>query len=352
MNNQLKQNFISLVTIDSISQEEEKLKKFIQKKFSKRGIYFKEDNYGNLYYSNKHSELLLTAHLDTVEPGRNIKVVQKNDLLCSEGSTILGADNKAGLAVIFTLLENLSVEALSKIEVLFTIREEQGLLGARNFDIHLLNSPFGISLDKSNFNFGECMITGSDAAEVFELIFKGKSFHSARQMPDYNPLNLFIKTFSNLLIGPLGKETSFNIGKISGFQQLNSSPEELHIFGDIRSSSKKKIDAFYQNVNKNIKESKMNVEYEIKREVVTDNFLLDKDKPGYEAILELLVKLHYKPAILKRGSITDASVLSSKGLNTFLLSCGVYNTHQTDEYVLWPEMEKAYEFLDLLIKKF
>lgn len=347
----LVKNFQKLAGINSISGEEAVLREYIIFRLTRKGIAVRVDLAGNLFVPRPKAKMLLTAHLDTVEPGRGIKASEVDGRLISDGTTIVGGDNKAGLALILSLFENLSASELDRTELLFTVNEEKGLIGIRNFETELLNSKFGISFDKSGEKFGEYIGVGGNQAEIFNIILSGKANHSARPVPELNPINAFLDIFSDMRPGFIDIDTTFNIGNITGFKQENSTPQELIIKGDIRSRNKRKVEDFYRNLQIRIEKYSGKVQIGIKRELVSQQYRLNNKTPGYATLVKVMAKLGYVPVIESAKSITDASILSANGIPTYLLSCGVFNAHSVSEYVEISEMEKAYAFLSQLVKE-
>jgi len=349
--NDLINNFIKLAEIDSISSEEFRVKKYLKQRFSKMKIKVETDNFGNMFVPCKNAKLLLTAHLDTVEPGRNIKVSIKNGKLISNGTTIVGGDNKAGLSLILTLLENVSKNDRNKMEVLLTVREEQGLQGSKNFEYKKINSKFGISFDKSDQKFGESIVVGANYAEFFEMKFIGKSAHASRPNPSLNPLNLLFDLFSKFKPGFIYKNSTFNIGQISGFKQTNSSPGKLTVIGDIRTTKRTLANKYIGNIKKFIKNHNSKVGVSIKRVVISKGYILSVNDAGYREITASLREQGYSPKLTNVGTITDAVVLSSEKIPTYVFSCGVYNTHKTNEHVVIDELIQAYKFIKYFVTK-
>ena len=143
--------FLELVRIDSPSGEEEVIANHLAEKLSRLGLAVEPDAIHNLVarLPGRGQPVMLAAHMDTVMPGRGIRPVVQDGIIRSDGSTILGADDKAGIAII---LETLAVLAESgqphpPLEVVITVQEEVGLNGARSLDRSRLESQLGISLD-------------------------------------------------------------------------------------------------------------------------------------------------------------------------------------------------------------
>src|SRR3989344_7957314 len=126
MRDRLIQTFYNLVKIDSPSGGEEEIIKFVVKKLTDAGCKVYVDSAGNVLAKCKGrgEPVLLSAHLDTVEPGKSIKPKRKNGFLVSDNTTILGADNKAAVAVMLDSLSQVAEGGRRSVEVLFSVREE------------------------------------------------------------------------------------------------------------------------------------------------------------------------------------------------------------------------------------
>ena len=173
------QTFCDLVQIDSPSGEEEEMAQEMIGRLEKLGLETKRDDYGNIVASDgREHPILLSAHLDTVEPGRGIKPSVKGDSIISDGSTILGGDCKAGISAILEALESVIEDGgdYHPVELAFTREEEIGLVGARNLDFSLLTAKEAIVFD------GEgpvSQITSSSPTYIgFDIEITGRSAHA------------------------------------------------------------------------------------------------------------------------------------------------------------------------------
>lgn len=141
------QTFLDLVQIDSLTFNEGGVAEYVAERLKNLGIEVEIDSAGQKVGSNTGNviaflpgsnapTILFIAHMDTVSPGENIKPRIENNLIKSNGQTILGADDKAGIAIILELFQTVLENNLSHggIEAVFTIAEEKGLLGSKNLE--------------------------------------------------------------------------------------------------------------------------------------------------------------------------------------------------------------------------
>ena len=176
----LAEAFKLLTEIDSISKEEGVLAARIREILLSMGAKIWVDNAGeriggdtgNLIAKFKGNTsvppLLLNAHMDTVEPGRGVKAVLKNGTFTSDGTTILGADDKSAIAILLETLSVLKENNLTHgpLEVVFTVCEEIGLLGAKHLDFSLITAKYGFAVDATDT---EGIVTRAPSANHLEL---------------------------------------------------------------------------------------------------------------------------------------------------------------------------------------
>jgi len=182
--------FIKYVKVDSLSKNEAKFMKLIRKELAAMGIRSVEDNAGkriggdsgNLYAFIKGNakgapRMLLNAHVDTVMPGENIKPRIRNGRIFSDGTTVLGADNKAGVAVIMEVIKTLKERKIQHgdIDVLFTVAEELGLMGSKFINKKLLKADFGYVLDGGDV---DKVINKAPSQDSIEIKITGRAAHA------------------------------------------------------------------------------------------------------------------------------------------------------------------------------
>ena len=224
----LSHNFIKFVQIDSISREEAQIADVLTTMLEQRGATVTMDdagkviggNCGNLVAKFKGTvdaePLLLSGHMDTVEPGRGVKVVFENGVFRSDGTTILGSDDKSALAIIFEVLDIIKEKQLPHppIDVVFTVAEEVGLLGAKAFDLSMIDAKIGYILDSTD---RDGIVTRAPAANRFTIKIHGKDAH-AGAFPEngINAISVASRAISGLQLGRIDSETTCNIGMIHG----------------------------------------------------------------------------------------------------------------------------------------
>ncbi|MBI3290441.1 M20/M25/M40 family metallo-hydrolase [Candidatus Microgenomates bacterium] len=356
----LLQTFLELVKIDSPSGEEEAMVVEMTKRLKKLGARVEKDSYGNVIakFSSLQREeniepIILNAHLDTVEPGRGIKPKVKGNKINSDGTTILGADDKAGLSIV---LEALTCAVERKVshppfEVVLTLGEEAGLLGAMNLDYSKITARHGVSFDGhgpvSNVTISAPGYNRVDATII------GRSAHAGVEPEKgISAIAIAAHIISRLKTGRIDEETTANIGLIEGGQARNAVAERAQFKGEIRSRNVEKLEKHthhfkevFENVMANYDEAKL--ELEIKREF--DPYHFGEDHPVIQKILAVFKKLKIKPSLEPTGGGSDVNIFNSHGIEIVDVGTGAYELHTTREYLNIKEFVEAAKFCYALI---
>jgi len=343
----LKQIFETIVKIDSISEEEEKMRNFLMQFLKEKKLNFKVDKVGNLFvyhYQKNQKPILLVSHMDTVEPGKNIKPIFDGKYFKSDGTTILGADNKAFLAVILSLLQKQEIYKKS-FEIIFSVKEETGG-GIEFFPFSWVKSKWGIIFDNANPVGG--IVLRSSFIINFYIDFIGKAAHASTPQKGKNSLIAAVDFLKKIKLGFTDKkETTINIGLLKSGTSINTIPETTQLKGEIRSYQKKLFEKNLKNIeNKAVFFAK---KHQIKIKFKTDGFC-----PGYEfkendslvkMVCQKIKQTGIKPKFYYYSGISDANILNDKGIKTVVLSDGVENPHTTKEKISLESLKKMEEIL-------
>ncbi len=363
------ENFKRLVEIDSISKDEKKVCAYLVNQLKSLGAQVEVDragenvggNSGNIIAfisgDRRCAPILLSAHMDTVEPGRGIKVVRKGDNLSSGGDTILGADDKSAVAILLEVLTVLKENQLSHgpLEIVLTICEEVGLLGAKHLDYHKLKADFGYVLDSRDV---DGIVTQAPSANRLEIIIAGKAAHAgAEPEKGINAIVVAGRAIADLKIGRIDSETTCNLGLIAGGIATNIVPNQCIIQGEVRSHDPEKLDQVTETIRIHFQKS---VEEYRKKGI-------DKDLPSLEFKVEKdFERLHIPPdhpsVMLARkaasslgralivktsGGGSDANVFFQHGIITGVLGTGMQAVHTLSENI---NLQDMYNSSELLLK--
>lgn len=174
--------------------------------------------------------------MDTVVPGNGIKPSIEDGYIKSDGTTILGADDKAGLAAMLEAITVLKEENIAhgKIEFIITVGEESGLVGAKALDSSLVTAKFGYALD-SDGKVGDIIVAAPTQAKVNATIY-GKTAH-AGVAPErgVSAITIASRAISKMPLGRIDEETTANIGRFEGGTQTNIVCDRVDILAEARS---------------------------------------------------------------------------------------------------------------------
>ena len=336
--------FFDLVKIDSPSGKEEAMSIYLQKWLKKNLFNYKIDKVGNLYATNNKSgvPLLICAHMDTVQPGENIKPVIKKGVIKSDGKTILGADNKAALATIMAAVEE---NGDRNLELLFTVKEETGG-GVEHLPFEWIKSKHALVFDSSKPLGG--IVMRSPFIYNFDVQFKGKSTHASTPEMGINAFTPAFQALSSLPVGTLdNEETTINIGLIKGGTGINTVPDSIHIQGEVRSYDKILFETHLKTIKKTVKKY-------AKKYKTDATFTLNGYCAGYshtkntafiKQIDAMYKNIGLKTMFYKYSGISDTNVLMEHGIETVNLTDGTKYSHTTNEEIAINDLIKLGEIV-------
>ncbi len=349
--------FLELVQIDSPSGEEEAMVVEMTKRLKKLGAKVERDSYGNViaYFSGRLGvePLMLNAHLDTVEPGRGIKPKVKGNKITSDGTTVLGADDKAGLSVLIESLTVLKESGVKHVplEVVLTLGEEIGLFGAKNLDYSLISAKTGISFD-GHAGVDNITIAAPGLHTVNATII-GRSAHAGVEPEKgISAIQIASRIISQLEIGRIDEETTANIGLIEGGSARNAVPERAHFKGEIRSRNKEKLDrhiAHFREVFDKVMADFDQAKFELEIVNEAGPFNISETDAIIERIFRICRKLKIKPRLEPTGGLSDVNIFSEHGLQMVDVGAGAHDLHTKREYLDIKEFVEAAEFCYALI---
>lgn len=357
--------FIQLVKIDSTSLYEREMADVLKIKMIKEGISVKEDdtarkiggNAGNLICNirgNKNAPpILLMAHMDTVTPGIGKKPVLEGNIIKSDGTTVLGGDDVAGIVCI---LEAVRVLKEQKIEhgdicIVFTVAEEIGLLGAKNLDFTAISAKYGFVMDLG----GEIgfVATSAPTQNTFNIKITGKAAHAGIEPEKgISAIEIAASAISKMKLGRIDDETTANIGTIKGGEATNIICENIEIQAEARSGANEKLKTQTEHMMSCFKEAAK--KFGGKVVFKTENLYPAYNINDGEDIVSILKNASQKVGIeLKLGQTgggSDTNVINSCGIKAVNISVGMDNVHSVKEQINVGDLVKATGFLISIIQ--
>ena len=359
--------FLELVQIDSETKYETEIAKVLKKKFSELGVEVFEDDTtaqsghgaGNLICTLQATKdgvdpIYFTSHMDTVVPGNGVKPSIKDGYVVTDGTTILGADDKAGLAVMLEVIKILKEKSIphGMIQFIITVGEESGLVGAKVLDPSLLKAKFGYALD-SDGKVGNIIVAAPTQAKV-KAVIHGKTAH-AGVAPEkgVSAITIAAKAVARMPLGRIDAETTANIGRFEGGKQTNIVCDRVDILAEARSLINEKME---QQVRK-MKEAfegaaeEMGGKADVEVQVMYPGFKYGEGDHVVEVARKAAAKIGRSCELQNSGGGSDANVIAGFGIPTVNLAVGYEEIHTTNERMPIEELHKLAEMVIAIIEE-
>ncbi|MDX2084061.1 MAG: M20/M25/M40 family metallo-hydrolase [Candidatus Melainabacteria bacterium] len=343
------QQFIQLVPIANPSGKEDTLRQYVSNCLHALGLTQQSmDAMGNLLVrvpgNPSQPTLLLSAHLDSVPPCEGIQPVEdvhphtRRSIIRSQGNTILGADDKAGIAVILHLAKQLAAENFAHnapLELLFSVQEEIGLLGARALDTQQLVAKMGYALDGDG-HAGLIFTAGASQRHLY-IRCQGRAAHAGMD-PEVgtNAIVMAATVCQALPQGRIADDTTANIGTIEGGQALNIVPDTATIRCEIRSHRYDALDRLVLQAEEVVAKAQYAFPNgQIHLEVLDryPRFALVQEAPVIARAQKALRQTGLTPHTTPMAIGSDAHWLNHYGIETVVLGMGFYHSHSLGEYL-------------------
>nr|WP_281365818.1 M20/M25/M40 family metallo-hydrolase [Paenibacillus phytohabitans] len=351
--------FMELVRINSETRNERRIADVLKEKFSTLGLTAVEDDSqertghgaGNLFVTwpadsgVSAPKLLFTCHMDTVVPGQNIKPSLGEDgWITSDGSTILGADDKAGLAALFEAIRVIQEQKLphGQIQFVITAGEESGLMGARAMDPAHLDADLGFALD-SNGEVGAIAIAAPTQARVTMQIF-GKSAHAGVNPEDgISAIQVASKAISAMKLGRIDNETTANIGKFAGGGPTNVVCDHVQLDAEARSIVQEKVELQIASMREALETTARDngAQSEFRSEIIYPAFSFNEHDPVVQLADRAITSLGLTTRLFASGGGSDANVFNGLKVPTVNLAVGYEDIHTTKERIKAEDIVKV-----------
>jgi len=335
--------FLGLVRIDSPSGEEAAIAQELSARLRGLGLAVELDGMNNVVarLPGRGNPLLLAAHMDTVRPGVGVKPVVRDGVVCSDGTTVLGGDDKSGVAIILEAVECLVEGKLPHppLEVVLTVQEEVGLLGAKGLDQSRLRAKTGISFDCGGAP--GTVVVDTPTHDSVSAVVHGKAAHSGTRPEDgVNAILVAAEALVSMPLGRIDEETTANFGTIRGGTATNIVPDLVELRGEARSRQLAKLEAQTAAMVGALKDAAehhgASVEVDVKREY--DGYTLTDADPIVAALMDACRAVGVEPRLLPTGGGSDANIFNAAGIQVANLSPGMSKVHTTEECVAVSDM--------------
>ncbi len=373
--------FMHLARIDSPSREEAAVAEWIKKRFEAfRGCTAAFDasmdktgsQCGNLIIHIDGTidapPLFFNAHMDTVEPGRGINPLFDGTVFRTDGTTVLGSDDKAAIAILLEVISGIREQNIphGPIDIIFTVCEEIGLLGAKALDTSLVRAAAGYALDTTD---PDVLINRAPEAVRIAVDVTGRAAHAGiNPEAGINAIQIASRALAGIRLGRIDHETTANIGIIHGGKATNIVPELVHIEGEVRSHNSESLrkvqdaitgtfireaDAYHRDARKEgMKQGTPEPPF-VQTEVLNDYpaMSVQEDHALAKTAQRAARAAGRRLRLETTGGGSDANILNSKGLDTLILGIGMQNVHTTSEFILLEDMIKTAELVEKIIQE-
>lgn len=346
----LKQTFIDLMKIDGIYPYEQKVIEYVKSRFSQFSIPLTEDSFGNLiiYIPGTGEPVMYSTHLDIPEPAPNVKWIEEGTRLTSDGSGILGADPKTGLAILIEY----TIDAFQKnsneqrsVEIVLTRGEETGLLGAINLDYSKVTSKMGLVLDEDGPVTQ--VVTQAPAYVRIDANFLGKIVHPREPELGINALRVATEALHQLPWGYARDGVTWNVGLFQSGTARNSVPGSASFKAELRSYNTQHAVEEGERVERVCQAAadKHQAKLKLERVLEFEGYELKRDHTLFQRLENVFQLMNLKPNYFSTFGGSDANVFNAHGIRTVPIGSGYYNAHQYTEAADVADMAQIYEFL-------
>jgi tripeptide aminopeptidase len=350
--------FLELVRIDSHSRREGRIAARLARELGELGAEVIFDDagtrvdgeVGNLIAhvpgTTPAPALLLCAHMDTVTPGEGVRPVVEDDVIRSDGTTVLGGDDKSGVAIVCECVRVCRERGLRHppLDVVFTICEEVGLVGAKHLDVGRLRARRGLVFDSDAVGLA---FTRAPGANHLEVVVRGRAAH-AGMAPErgVSAIRVAAEAIAAMRLGRIDAETTANVGVIQGGRATNIVPDEVRVRGEARSHDPARLAAQTAHMRACFEEAAARhpgARVEVDVESAYDAMAVADDSAIMRLVAAAAERTGRTITSAGMGGGCDANVLNRRGLEVVNLGTGMRDIHTTSEWLRVSDMVAAAE---------
>ena len=341
--------FVELAAIPSPSGEEEPVAALIRAYLADLGLAVEDDEAGNLLARLEPAEqnggrsIFLCAHMDTVPPVAEIHPVVGDDGIVRNGEdTILGADNKATVAVMLEATRLLLSEGRphAGVELLFTVKEEVGLQGAKDFDHTRLASKMGFVYDCSGPVGG--LVRSAPYGKTIDVVFKGRCAHAGLAPEEgRSAIAAAGRALADLPLGRIDEETTANVGLIEGGTGRNVVPDRCELAAEARSRDETKLAELVQEMLDAFTFAAGVAECEVETRISETyaGYRFKPDDTVFALATRAVQAAGLEPRPIDVGGGADANIFNARGIPCVNLANGMMQVHTPDEHIAVADLE-------------
>ncbi len=342
---------IDLISVNSPSGQESEFRTYLDERLVALKIATEKDAHGNLVGRLPASPglegepaVLFNCHMDTVPNAVDAKPRIEDGLVVSDGTTALGADDKAGIAAILAAVEALTQSDTPHVAIvlLFTVAEEVGLEGAKAFDMRKLGPiERGYVLDASGA-VGTAIVSAPSKSDA-TIVFHGKSAHAGfAPETGVSAISLAAKAIDGMQLLRIDEETTANIGTIRGGEVTNIVCDRCEVTLEVRSSTSERVNRHLAHLEfcciKAV--GALGGSYEFSPIELYPGYRVDSDAPELAAFKQACTAAGIPFRTAPTGGGSDANIMRNQGLPVLTLGIGYSGAHTSTESISLAELEQ------------
>jgi tripeptide aminopeptidase len=367
----IKNLLLELVQIDSVSREEREVAERVKQICEQLGAEVFIDDAGSKVGGNTGNviarfpgtipdaePIMMSAHMDTVVPGRGVKPIIEGDIIRTDGTTVLGGDDKSGVSVIIETIRCLLEQNIphAPIDAVFSICEEVGLLGAKHVDMSKVRAKYGIVFDSDDPGF---LFTKGPSANHFEFKIHGLESH-AGVAPEQgiSAIKIAAEAIAAMKLGRIDEETTANIGAIQGGEATNIITNLVTLKGEARSLDDSKLEAQTAHMVKCLEDAAAKYEVtvdgvttkgRVESEVTREYYAMDvpDDSRVVRLVIEAATRMGLDVKTLASGGGCDANIFNKRGIECANLGTGMRAIHTVKE---WLDVKDMYASAEMTLE--
>lgn len=361
-NPRLLEIFRDIAVIEGLSGNEKEISTYIKSFLEKLSLKPFEDssaketgsNTGNIICKiNSGGDFLISCHMDTARSTQGLKTIQSEDRITSDGNTVLGVDNRVGVALLLSLAEKIVKEKIpvKEFTLAFATCEETTLDGSKYLEID--RDIKRVFVFDSQANPGK-FINSSYGAVGFKIEIIGKASHSGiSPEKGINAFEIMIKALNGQSFGRIQPELTFNIGKVTGGNATNVVPDNIILEGEMRSTNLETVERDIEKLKSRFENAAKGLNGKVKFEWKWDfiPFNITPESKTFQLISEAIKKAGLNPEAVNSAGGSDANSYNSRGTEAVNIGIGAQNPHSNDEFILYKDFQNAFNIALELVKE-
>ena len=345
--------FLSILCIDSYHPNEDPVIDVLRPKLERARVRLRADRHRNVmgFWPGSgpraaEEPILLCAHTDTVRPTSGMQPVIRDGAVHSDGSSVLGADDKAAVAAIVEAVEAIAAEGTQHppVEVLFTVGEDVGHIGSKAFDVGEVRSRMAFVPDIDGPVGG--IVMASPWAETFRVTFRGRAAHAGTE-PEAgrSALQMAADAIYRMQLGRIDGETTANAGLLTGGEEANIIPSQASLTLQVRSLDRRKFRAHRAELVEGCRQGAAAYagSFEVQPEDAMEGYRFHADDAPVQRAEAAIRAAGLKPWRATTCGVSDANQFNAKGLPTAVLSVGYRDIHTNQESMPIAELNRLAE---------